>query len=270
MGCTNPKSHSGEEPLARVNKQYLYPSDLSVFIPNGLSETDSLDFIDTYIQQWIRRQLLLNQAEFNLDLEKADYSQMIADYRAYLLIHAYQKQLLLEKIDTVITQTEIEDYYTTNLTDFELSAPIVKALYVRINKENTKVKEIKDLLQSSSNQAFQNLVDLCYQYADRFDFFEDKWVSFKLIVQNIPGSPENHEAFLRSGSIMEIEDEQFIHFLQIHVYKLTGETAPIEYVNNRIRDMVIAERKLNYLKELEEDIFQDAADRNEFEVYHEN
>lgn len=267
VSCTGSQPDSDEEPLARVHHKYLYPSDLSAIVPAGMTGTDSIRYVSQYINQWIHQQLLLEQAEFNLDADKMNFEHLIQDYRASLLIHEYQKQLLAEKIDTVINGDEVEAYYNQNLGEFELSAPIVKALYIRIQKDNSRVQEIKNLLRSSSDSALESLVNLCYQYADRFDFFNDNWVAFQLITQNIPGSPEDQEAFLRSESLMETEDEQFLHLLQIHDYKLSGETAPMEYVQDRIRDMIMSDRRKVLLTELEESVFQEAVEKKEFEIY---
>ena len=266
-GCGGSRSATDEAPVARVYQKYLYPSDLREIVPAELTGTDSINFVKQYVNQWVNRQLLLRQAEYNLSRNKVSYDQLIEDYRASLLIHEYQKMLLVEKTDTVISESEIESFYRRNLMEFQLAAPIVKALYIRIQKDNGKVPEIKRLLRSTSDASFENLVNLSYQYADRFDFFNDSWVSFQLITQNIPGSPEDQDAFLRSRSLMEVEDEQFIHLLQIHEYKLSGEIAPIEYVYDRIRDMIMTDRRQQLIEELNESVFQEAVEKNNFEIF---
>ncbi len=269
VSCSEQTYKAGEIPVARAYDNYLYESTVAKIVPSGLSISDSLAFIKNYTDQWIKRQLLLKIAEFNLDQSKLDFTERIDDYKASLFIHEYEKQLVAEKVDTAVSQNQIEKYYRENLKDFVLSGPLVKALYVRIQKNNSKVEEIKNLLKSTKDDAFENLVTLCYQYADRFDFFDDQWVSFQLIVQNIPGSPEDLEAFLRTGSLMEIKDEEFVHFLQVHEYKLAYETAPIEYVYDRIKDLVLTQRRMDYLKNLEESVYQNAIEKKEFEVFEE-
>lgn len=266
-GCSDKGQTSAEKALARVGNIYLYPSDLASMIPQGMLAEDSASFVAAYLDQWVRRQLLLEQAEFNLDTDRPDFRHLIADYRASLLIHAYQEQLLAEKTDTAITQKEIAAYYQQNLSQFILTTPIVKALYIRMQKDNSRVSEIKNLIRSDTDQAFESLVNLSYQYADRFDFFDDRWVSFKRIIQSIPGSPGDPEEFLRSQSLLEVEDDASVHLLRIHDYQLTGETAPAEYVHDRIREMIITERRQLLLNELEENLYREAAGNQEFDIY---
>jgi len=267
--CEGNLDKNRAKPVARVFDKYLYADDICQLLPKGCSSADSAEFTKTYIDQWVNKQLLLRHAEFNLNQENLDFSRLIEDYRSSLLIHEYRKQLLLNKVDTIINSSQIEEYYTRNLKNFELSGPVVKALYIRISKDNTKIENIKELLHSTDESSFEQLVTLCYQYADRFDFFEDKWVSLNTIIQKIPGSPDDQEAFLRSGALMEIEDEKFAHFLQINDYKLSNETAPLEYVRSRIRDLVLSERKMQFLKELEKSVYQTAVQKNDFEIFDE-
>lgn len=257
-------------PLARAYSKYLYPEDVSKMLPEGSSPADSIEFTKAYVDQWINNQLLLHHAEFNLDAKTFDFTQLIEDYRASLLIHEYRQQMLLNKVDTTVEPAQIQAYFTKNLSQFKLPTPVVKALYIRIQKDNSKITEIRNLLKSTRETAFEQMVNLCYQYADRFDFFEDKWVSLNLIFQKIPGSPEDQESFLRSGAVLEITDSEYKHFLQIHDYKLSEETAPLEYVEDRIRDLVLNERRMNYLKELEQSVYQKAAEKNSFEIFDEN
>jgi len=256
-----------EQAIARAHGKYLYPKDLVGIIPDGSSQQDSFNLAQNYIDQWIRKQLMLKHAEFNLKEQNKDFSALIEDYRASLLIHEYQKNMLMGKVDTIVTADQIEAYYEKNLPDFKLSNTLVKALYIRIAKTNSRVPEIRQLLTSSNVSAFETLVELSYQYADRFDFFEDKWISLNQILQKIPGSPEDPDGIVQSQSLLEIENGDFLHFLQIRDYILSGETAPIEYLNRRIRDMVLTKRKLDYLKDLEESVYLDAVQKNDFEIY---
>ncbi|MCD6346156.1 MAG: hypothetical protein J7L96_01920, partial [Bacteroidales bacterium] len=146
----------------------------------------------------------------------------------------------------------------------------VKALYIRIPKDNSIVDEIKQLIRSNDESSFNKLVSLSYEYADRFDFFKDEWVSLNLILAKIPNSPEDENIFLSSKSLLESQDDEFIHFLQIHEYKLGGETAPIEYVSDQISDLVRNQRKMKYLNDLEESILQDAIQKHDFEIFEDN
>ncbi len=267
FACNTTDKHKGYEPLARVYDKFLYSSDLNSILRDKTMGSDSAAIISSYVDQWVKKQLLLKRAEFNLEKENIDFTALIEDYRASLLIYEYKKQLLIEKVDTIVTQEHIEDYYTRNLQDFKLSGAIVKALYIRIDNNNNRVDEIRSLLRSKNESSFNKLVNLSYQYADRFDFFNDDWVSLSLIFKKIPDSPADENHFLTSSTLLEVEADGFIHFLQIHDYKLRGEIAPIEFVSDNIRDLVRNQRKIEYLSNLEKSIYQEALQKHDFEIF---
>ena len=247
--------------------KYLYASDMHVIL-NGISDpADSARIARSFIDQWINRQLLLRLAEYNVLEEQKNFASMIEDYRSSLLIYEYQKQLLSEKLDTIVNNSQLEDYYNSNINAFMLEAPIVKALYIRIEKSNTSVPEIRRLIRSKRDQDFEQLLTVGQRESDRFDFFNDEWVSFSQIMEKIPGQIENDDEFLKRNQTWESEDQDYIHFLVIRDYLGSGEQAPIEYINDKIRGLVLSKRKLDYVKQVEQDVLQDALSQQQIEIY---
>ena len=58
---------SKEVVLAECYGKYLYESDLKGIVPEGASIMDSIQRVSNFIDSWVRRQVLLHQAEINLD-----------------------------------------------------------------------------------------------------------------------------------------------------------------------------------------------------------
>jgi len=183
------------------------------------------------------------------------------------LIYDYEKQLVREKVDTVVSNRQLEEYYNTNLHAFSLEHPIVKALYIRIDKSNSTIPEIRRLINSNRDQDFELLLNTGQREADRFDFFNDEWVSFPLIMEKIPGNPDDLDEYLQRNRLLESEDTDFIHFLLIRDYLVSGEKAPIEYINDQIRGLVLSKRKLEYIEQIEKDVIQEALSQQQIEIY---
>ncbi len=267
FGCSRIPVKNGEEPLVRVYDKYLYTSDMHGMF-NGISDpADSARIARSFIDQWIKRQLLLRLAEYNVLEEQKNFESMIEDYRSSLLIYEYEKQLLSEKLDTVVNNSQLEDYYNNNMNAFILDSPIVKALYVRVEKSNSVVPEIRRLIRSKKDQDFEKLLDVGQRESDRFDFFNDDWVSFSKIMEKIPGQIDDEDEFLKRNQTWESEDQDYIHFLLIRDHLGSGEQAPIEFINDKIRGLVLSKRKLDYVKQVEQDVLQDALSQKQIEIY---
>jgi hypothetical protein len=86
-------------------------------------------------------------------------------------------------------------------------------------------------------------------------------------MQKMPGTVQDPGQFLERYKYLEAEDNRYFHFARIIDFKLTGESAPLEYVKQEIRDVLLNKRKMEFLKQLEESIYNEAVIQNEVEVY---
>ena len=59
-----------EEVIARVGAIYLYRTDLEKRLDAFVNEADSILKSRNYIDQWARNQIIMQQAEINLDIEE--------------------------------------------------------------------------------------------------------------------------------------------------------------------------------------------------------
>ena len=72
-GCDFFEKSSKEVVVAECYGKYLYESDLEGIVPKGASIMDSIQRVSTFIDSWVKRQVLLHQAENNLDKEEPPY-----------------------------------------------------------------------------------------------------------------------------------------------------------------------------------------------------
>lgn len=265
-GCFRGKRNN-EEPLAKAYGKLLYPSDLKGLIPSGSSSEDSLTLVKSYIELWLKKRAVVNRAEYNLTAEQKNLDDLIEEYRTSLLIYNYEKLMVAQNLDTVVSRDQINNYFLQNSRDFILRDPIVKGLFFRIARSSGQLQDIRDLAQSPGDYSYKRLVNLGAQYADVMESFDDNWTSLVLLMQKMPGNLPDPERFLKQYKFMEAEDAGNYYFIRILDFKLAGEQAPIEYVENEIRDIILNKRKMEYIRELEESIYNEAVLENQVEVY---
>jgi len=100
--------------LARAFDNELHWSDLRQVIPVSSTEMDSAALAQRYITNWSRDQVLVHRAEQNLGEEQKDFVAQLEDYRKDRLIYAYEEALVSQKLDTVVSDPEIEAYWKEN------------------------------------------------------------------------------------------------------------------------------------------------------------
>ena len=103
FSCQNSKNGKDDKPVAAIYDKVLYQSDLQGIMYDGISTNDSLVRTKVFIDNWIRRQLLIHQAENNLDKSELDCVKEIEDYRNSLIIYKYESMLIAQNLDTQCT-----------------------------------------------------------------------------------------------------------------------------------------------------------------------
>lgn len=175
--------------------------------------------------------------------------------------------MMLEKMDTVLTETELENYYSGNEKSFILSSNIVKALFIKLPVETPNIEKIKLLARSNDQNDLQQLENYCYQFAEKFDDFNEDWVSMDRLSVELQDDIENEENFLKRNTFFETSDSISIYLISIRDYRLRSSLAPFEYVRNDIKRIIWNTRRFEFIQSLENGIYNEALQENSFKIY---
>ncbi len=178
--CKPKSSSPAEKAVARVGDSYLYLSEIKE-VGSGSGPKDSLELVRKYINNWIREMLVLQQAEKNLTEDRKNFDKMVEDYRKSLITYQYESELVKQKLDTVVTDEEIENYYEQNKANFELKDNIIKVIYVKVRKNAPKVEKVKEWYRSSDIKNRDALTGYCHQFAENFYLDENSWLLFVVV-----------------------------------------------------------------------------------------
>ena len=155
--CDYFQKSSKEVVVAECYGKYLYESDLTGLVPEGTPTMDSIQRVSTFIDSWVRRQVLIHQAENNLNKEALNLDKQMEEYRNSLVIYAYESQLIDQKLDTVVSEDEIAEYYEQNKEDFQLRNTMVRVAYVILDEDCKQKADFKKLLNDPDTLMLQNI-----------------------------------------------------------------------------------------------------------------
>ena len=139
--------HDGEV-VAKAGKHKLYAAELEDFIPGGISAEDSTRLAAQYIDKWATDMLFMDMAETELSKGEKDVSREIESYRRSLLKYRYEQKYVNQRLDTAVTEADIEKYYQDHPDHFKLVRPIVKARYARISGDSPNLSAVRKNLLS--------------------------------------------------------------------------------------------------------------------------
>jgi hypothetical protein len=220
-----------------------------------------------FIDSWIRESLVIQKAENNLSDEQKDVQQQLDNYRNSLITYAYEKELVKQKLDTVVTAKEIEEYFNNNQNDFELRDNIIKVIYVKVNKKAPGIDKLKKWYKSDNMKDREQLSGYCHQFADNFYLDDNSWLLFDDLLKEIPIQTYNKELFLQNNRYVEVSDSTHSYFLNIKGFKIRNSISPLSFEKENIRNIILNKRKLQLITRMKEDVYNDAANNKSIEVY---
>ena len=258
FSCGRGVQDVGADVLVSVEGHSLLRSEVESVIPRTLSSADSLLVAESYVKKWVKDVLVYDVAEENLGEEMADVERLVEAYRHSLIRYRYQEQLVRERLSAEIRESDVLNYYETNQKKFELKTNLVKGLFLKVPIDAPGLTDLKRWYKSDDASAVEKIDKYSLQNAAIYDYFYDKWMDFEDVMENIPIQLSNPSAYLKANKTLEVSDSSYCYLLNIRDYIPAGQIAPYDYVQPQIMDMLLAQRKQKFLRDFEEELYNDA------------
>lgn len=252
--------------LARVGDSYLYESDVKSLNNSDFSDTDSLAFIQQYIQNWAKEELLLEKAILNINQDELEIEKRIEDYRRSLLIHAYEQRLIQQSLDTLVQEEALYSYYNQHLDDYLLAEKLVKVIFVKASNMAPKLDSLETWLFTNDSLHIDELEAYCHQYAKRFYYNPQEWLTWSDF-QNVIPSEFDISILEAQKNTMFLKDSLDVYLIRLYERKEQGEIAPLVYVQEEIKSILLNQQKLKTIDRIQSKLLEDAKQLKQFEVY---
>lgn len=256
------------ERIARVQDNYLYKDELTGIIPPGTLPQDSTLRVEAYIDSWIRKQLLIQEATRKMDINEAEIERKILDYRYSIIAYEFQTDYIKQHLDTAVSQQEIGDYYKANIDNFILKQNIVQATYIKVPKTAPRTDKIKDMIYATGEKDERELKSYCLSFSAAYHLSDSMWIVFDDLVRNSPlAEIPNKIQFLKTNPYYETSDDVYLYFLKVDRYQISDNISPLEFVRDDIKNIILNKRKVDLAKRLEDEVYTQAENNNRFEIY---
>ncbi|WP_045467836.1 hypothetical protein [Winogradskyella sp. PG-2] len=268
LSCDFFKKTDDRGPIARVNETYLYQEDIEDVVPEGASRQDSTILVNAFINRWARQLLLMDGALLNLSEDKqSEFSRLVEQYKNDLYTKAYLEGLVKKNIDTIVGVEESKIFYEANKESFKLNDDLLKFRYVNLPLNSIDLDTIKTRLKRFETKDKVYLDSISVQFKS-YSLNDSIWIKYSQVVEKIPVvSLENKNQLLKKTNFLQLKDSLNLYLMQVNDVRLQNNYAPLEYVNTSIQKIVINKRKLELIKQLENDITKDAITNNQFQIY---
>jgi hypothetical protein len=255
------KIKEGDFLLASVENRNMYYSDVEGMLTYN-SPQDSLAQLNAYIEAWLARNVVLNEAEKKIS-QDLDIEKLVEDYKSSLLLHNYRMLLIQKDLDTIITKEQEEAYYSKNKEQYLLAESICKVRIVKIPDNAKRIERFYRNWKKNDSTAI-------HKYTQEYAIYDNKsdtiWHTLDYYLSFLPKDRFKKRDFSRKGDIQK-HDGSFEYFVKVIDFKEQNEIPPLPYVKDQMRKVIINQRKKDLLKKIENDLYQNYLKANKIKVY---
>ena len=253
--------------IARVGDKTLSKKDLIDKLPKNINSDDSIIISNKIINNWALNQLLIDNAEINLSSEEVEKIEKISsDYYNDLLISTYKNKIASYNSDTLVLDDEISKYYDSNFENFLLYEDIIKGRYVRLNKNNFNLNEIKRRFRRFNEQDLTFFDSISLQLLN-YSLNDTTWVNKDLFFNKIPVlKDEEIERIVKKTLYVVKEDSLDVYLIKINDFIDINDKAPLDYIYNRIEELIKNKKRVDFIKKFETETIENAKIENNFEI----
>ncbi len=254
--------------LARVGDEKLYKSDLiGLYQPNMTTE-DSAIVTNNFIDNWARRQIILQKAKFNLTSdEEVEIKKMVKQYEQDLFINSYKAALVSQNIDSTFTETELKNFYSTNIQLFYLNEDVLRYSMISFQSDDKNAEKMKELFKKKDSISTSELLkgDYLFQGVQLNDTI---WIKFNDFIKKYPFAQNlNKEQLLQNNQILETKNGNITNYIYVKSALRRGEVAPFQFVKDDISKMILHQKKLKYIQDIENKLIQEAIQNDKYKKY---
>ena len=269
--CTLYENFTKGDKVAQIGRAALYKTDLEKVIPRGISSQDSASLAQQYIYSWATKQLMLQKAEEQLPKTDKDVAGLLEDYRTQLLVFRYENKFVEERLDTTVTDQEVENYYTAHPGSFVGENGVFKGRLVKMQNSSPNLQVMRKLAKSRDIEDLEALEQLAYNSAYKYSDYENNWVDLNIVAKESGANlVELQQLLAKEKLAAEYKDSVYTNVIQVLEYVAPGEVTPLEYNEGKIKEIIISRRKQELIANLQRDILNDALNNNKLKITEEN
>ena len=245
--------------VAMVNNRKLYVSELDNIIHPSISRKDSTALANSYIDQWVRDQLLMQEASkfFSTDFE---IEKLVDDYREKLIKFNFEEMIIAERFDTLVNDIELSEFYEKNKEQFVLNQPLFRCYFAKVPDTAKKIDNFyrswrKDETEVVDEYLSKNSIERALD--------EKRWYTWPQIEN---WSDQFSFSSAKSAVDQHISDGDFEYFLKVLEYRAEKEISPLPFIKDQLVQMILHKRKQNIIEGYKTELYDKAIQADQIKL----
>jgi hypothetical protein len=267
LSCKNVNTNKDSNKLlATVYNKSLYLSEMEGMFPENATYQDSQQLINTYLDRWIREQLLMYEAERNVPKD-LNIDELLKKYRESLIISSYEEQLTKMGLDTTITDVELKEFYEKNKDQYQLDNPIARIYFLKIPRPTPQTDSIQKWWNSpKSGDNLTKMRNYAIRYARSYILEDSTWHRANDIAKWLPKGTFSSEN-IDSGKEITLKDDNFQYYLRILSVMNQKEIAPLGFIKEQASKFILHQRKIQLLEKKKQELYDFEMKKNNVKIH---
>ncbi len=250
-------SNKRDKVVAQVYYHKLYQSEIAKAMPKGLSPNDSLALVNDFIDDWIREQLLLHEAEKKLSVKEKNFDKQLEEYRNNLLVNTYYEKLISDTSNFKITENDLKTFMKSFDKRYTVDKEIVRVNYVKLSKGSKLIEPVKSILFNDQKRVSDKEV-LAKMLGDSIEYMidDEAWLYLDDIQNEL--SFDIPEDVTSNHKRVEKEIGESHYLLVVLDYKNQRSVNETEDELAAAKMMLLNQRKQQFIEKHVEELFKKA------------
>ena len=215
---------------------------------------DSTRYADQYIRRWATDIL---QYQAGKDHSSPETEALVEDYRRSLYVAEYERHLVDKRMPKYVSDAEADTFYVRHADRFVLQENILEGILLVLPADAPSLPELKAKLKDIADEDNLEYIEkYAYRHAAGYELFATQWRTGNQILMRMPSN--KWQKSLAPDKLFEERDTASIYLLQVTDCRLVGEQMPIEYARPTIDKMILAERRVTFLQQQRDELYEDA------------
>ncbi len=254
--CSSCHRHE-DKVMAQVYYHKLYESEVLKNMPTGLSPADSIALVNDFIDNWVREQLILHEAEKRLSPREKNFDRQLEEYRNNLLINTYFNKIISDTANVNITDEDLEAFMRSFDKRYTIEKEIVKVNYVKLPKKSPLVEVVKGILFDKERRV-EEKEPLMVLLGDSIEYLldDDAWLYLDDIQNEV--SFDFSQEDVAQHKCIEKEIGDYHYLLVILDYKNQRSVSETNEEKAAARMMLLNQRKQQVIKQHVDQLYEKA------------
>lgn len=260
-GPTEEKTDTDDIELAKVFSKKLFLSELEGMVPEGASKEDSVKIINAEVERWARESLLMQEAEKNIP-QDLKIDELVRDYRSSLIRHNYEQFLVETQLDSTISTEELNGYYEKNKEQYQLPTNILRCYLIKIPKTTSNLAQLRTWWGSSVDDDYKKMKDYAAQNAEFYMLEDTVWYQINDVKAQLPQGTN-----INANQNLTQTDSEFHYFFKVLEMKSKKEIAPLAYIQEQAKKVILHKRKRALLEKRKEELYYRETSKNNVKIF---